>query len=272
MNQLTGTAPNPLPLAYAYALDIGLTLPASAFATMAPGHEAQLREDVAPEWGAGNGDSVSTTAVNLADGVPEGVVPIRCHATAPTDAADQGELAEHGDDPEGDPTVDVYISLIEQFGIGPECPTLEDAVSAAISHELVELRVDPKCDRTATLPDGRVVAIEACDQVQAQTYRKNGVCVSNFNRRANFSIDSDEAPFDFLGNLTTQFQCATGGYEQVLDPDQGWQMITAELAITREQIDAIPMGMARYRAELAWRGLGRHARRKRHHHKHAIAG
>jgi hypothetical protein len=285
VNQLTGTAPNPLPQQYAYALDVGLTLAASAFATMAPGHEAQLREDVASEWGVGNGDAVSTTPVNLADGVPEGVVPIRVHATAPANAADSGALAEHGDDPEGEPTIDIYEDLIAKFGIGPECPTLEDAVAAAASHELVEQRLDPKCDRTATLPDGRVVAIEGCDQVQAQTYRKSGVCVSNFNRRSNFSIDSDAAPYDYLGAQTAQFQCEPGGYEQVLDPEQGWQMITADLVLhrlpsemdehirgmLREVINHVPNGMLRYRLELAWRGIGRHVKRRRRHKRHATA-
>jgi hypothetical protein len=301
VNQLTGTAPNPLPQQYAYALDVGLVLPASAFAAMAAGHEAQLREDVASEWGVGNGDTISTTAVNLADGVPEGVSPIRVHAKTPPSAADSGALAEHGDDPDGDPTIDIYEDLIAQFGIGPECPTLEDAVAAAASHELVEQRLDPQCDRTATLPDGRVVAIEGCDQVQAQTYRKNGVCVSNFNRRSNYSIDSDAPPYDFLGNLTVQFQCAAGGYEQILDPEQGWKMITAEHVMqrgrerdlvpsdlggtggsifdteifpretTRRIIDSVPNGMLRYRLELAWRGIGRHVKRKRRHKRHAAA-
>lgn len=255
-----GTAPSPLSQSYAYALDVGLKLPASAFAAMAAGHQAQMREDVAPEWGIGNGDSFSATPVDLGAPALEGVIPIRVHAVAPSSASDGAE-AEHGDDDEGHPVIDVYEDMIAEYGIGPATPTLTDAVSAAISHENVEQRVDPKCDRTATLPDGRVVAIEACDQVQAQTYRKGGVCVSNFNTPSNFAIGETSAPFDYLQRQSSMFETMSGGYSQTLTAS-GWQMTTADgVPLTREMIDAVPCGLLRYKLELAWRGLGRPAKR-----------
>lgn len=232
---------------------------------MAAGHQAQLREDLAPAWGLGNGDTVLATPVNLADGVPAGVIPIRVYAVTPTADAGSGAEAEH-DDVDG-PGIEVFYDMLAQYGIGPETPTIEDALSAAISHELIEERCDPTCDRTSVIFDGRTVAVEPCDQVQAQTYRKLGVCVSNFNFPSNFAIGSSGAPFDFLGSQSTEFQCMPGGYEQWLDPDAGWQMITADRVQTRESIDVMPSGMARYRAELAWRRLGRHAKRKRRHAK-----
>lgn len=277
-----------LPRVHAFVLDLDLVTAASVFATMAPDFQAKLREDVAPVWGIGNGDVVQATALAAGEGAPVGVVPICIHAKAPTNVADSGTLAEHGDDAAGNPTIDVYEDLILEYGIGPETPTATDALSCAIDHELTEYRIDPSCDRESTLPDGRVVAVEACDQVQAQPYRKGVTCVSNFNTPSNFSIDGDAAPFDFLGKQTAQFQCEPGGYEQVLDPNTGWQMITADLigsptvvgtersvalpSFTRESlraaIDAMPSGMLRYRLELAWRNLGRHAKRKRRHSHH----
>lgn len=252
-----------LPHAHVFVLDPDLKTSASAFAIMAPGLETQLREDVAAAWGVGNGDTVSPTAIAVADGAPAGVVSIRVHAVAPA-SADGGALAEHGDDDDGAPTIDVYEDLLAQYGISPETPTLADALSMAISHELVEYRNDSACDRTATLPDGRVVAVESCDQVQAQPYRKRGVCVSNFNLPSNFNLGEtpNSVPFDFLGKQTAQFQCEPGGYSQVLDPKAGWQMITA---LGRALLDLMPCGMARYRAELASRGLGRRAKRRRRH-------
>jgi len=259
------TNPSPLPKAHVFMLDAELKTPASAFAVMAPDLEAQLREDVAPIWGVGNGDTVETFDSGLAE-----ITPIRVHATAPQDAAASGAEAEHA--PDG---IDVFEDLLLQFGIGPETPTIEDALSVAISHELVENRNDETCDRTAVLPDGRTVAVEVCDQVQAQPYVKGKTRVSNFNTPSNFGIGGNAAPFDFLGNQTVQFQCEPGGYEQVFDPTLGWQMITAERVLSstidessrvRAAIDAMPMGMLRYRAELAWRNLGRHAKRKRRHH------
>lgn len=259
-----------LPHAHAFVLDPDLKTSASAFATMAPGLEAQLREDVAAAWGVGNGDTVSPTAIAAADGAPAGVVVIRVHATVPAADADAGALAEHGDDNRGNPTIDVFEDLLAQYAISPETPTLADALSMAISHELVEYRNDSSCDRIATLPDGRVVAVEACDQVQEQPYRKLGVCVSNFNLPSNFGLTSgtiltNAPPFDFLGKQTAQFQCEPGGYQQVFDPETGWQMITAKENLVRFALDLLPMGMLRYRAELDHRGLGRRAKRRRRH-------
>lgn len=259
---MTGTDPSPIPQSYVYVLDVGLKLPPSAFSAMAPGHQAQMREDVAPEWGVGNGDEFSTTPIprltNLV--VPEDTIVIRVHAVAPK-GADSSALAEHGDDADGVPVIDVYEDLIAQYGIGPETPTLEDAVSAAISHENIEQRIDPECDRTAMLPDGRVVALEPCDQVQAQTYRKGKSCVSNFNTRSNFGIGGTSAPFDKLGTQSAWFQTMPGGYSQTFTA-HGWQMTTADgFRVTRETIDAVPNGLLRYKLELAWRGLGRAARR-----------
>jgi hypothetical protein len=274
-----------LPRIHAFVLESNLKTSASAFATMAPDLQAQLREDLAPLWGVGNGDVVMSTALVAGEGAPVGVVPINVHAKTPASAADSGALAEHGDEADGTPEIDVFEDLLAQVGIGPETPTLADALSMAISHELIEARCDSDCQREATLPDGRVVAVEACDQIQAQPYNKGATVVSNFNTPSNFGIDGDAAPFDFLGKQTAQFQCEAGGYEQVLDPDTGWQMITAELigsptaiaerpggsflGFTREAlraaIDAIPNGMLRYRLELAWRGLGRHSKRRRRH-------
>lgn len=252
------------PRTHAFVLDTALKTPASAFADMAPGLEAQLREDVAPAWGVGNGDIVQPTAVAS---VAAGIVPIRVHAVTPKADADSGALAEHGDLSDGTPDIDVFEDLLLQFGIGPETPTPEAALSAAISHELVEARVDSDCQRQAVLPGGKVVAVEACDQVQAITYAKRGTIVSDFNTPPNFNLGTDQSnlagPFDFCGKQTAQFQCMPGGYEQWFDADAGWQMVTADRAVAREEIDAMPTGMARYRAELAFRGLGRHATRKR---------
>jgi hypothetical protein len=259
--ELTGTAPSPLPQSYVYVLDAGLKLPPSAFAEMAAGHQAQMREDVAPAWGVGNGDSFSPSPAVGAFVVPENIVPIYVHAVTPASAS-AGAEAEHGDDVDGHPLIHVYEDMLVQYGIGPETPTLADAMSAAISHEIIEQRVDPECDRSATLPDGRVVAIEACDQVQAQTYLRNGIRVSNFNTPSNF--DGGAAPYDFLGNQSTRFQTMPGGYSQTLTAD-GWQVATAIEGFRdrpRALVDSVPCGMLRYRLELAFRDLGRAARRR----------
>jgi hypothetical protein len=260
-----------LPRVHCFVLDADIKTPASAFATMAPDLQAQLREDVAPAWGVGNGDVVQATTIAAGEGAPVGVVPIRVHRDAPD--PDSGALAEHGDLSDGTPEIDVYEALLEQYGISDATPTLADALSSAISHELIEARVDSDCQREATV-GGRTVAVEACDQVQEIIYRKGQTAVSNFNTPSNFAIGSSAPPFDFLGKQPGQFQCMPGGYEQWLDPDSGWQMITAQSHLTskiedsmrvRAAIDAMPMGMGRYRAELAWRGLGRHAKRKKKH-------
>ncbi len=77
------------------------------------------------------------------------------------------------------PILHVYVNLAARSGA---------SLSSCTSHEILEARVDPELDQVATLPDGRVAAIECCDACEEQGYKKLGVDVSDFSTRANFEL------------------------------------------------------------------------------------
>jgi hypothetical protein len=221
---------------YVFVVDADVTLdPSIDLKVIAAGLAAQLCEDVAPEWDSSTSDTVRAPD----DATPPlaGEVQIQIHANAPPD--EQGALALHDKQEDGTPIVHVFYDLLVQYGV---------SLSSGTSHETCEATADPEGDREATLPDGRVVAVEICDQVEASTYKKNGVEVSNFNTKSNFGIGGNAAPYDKLALQTAQFQVLDGGYAQVLT-DNGWEQLSSN--------------MSEYRAELDRRGLSRTAKRRR---------
>jgi hypothetical protein len=163
-------------------------------ARISPGLQAQLREDLALEWGVGVGDTVESLVMRTV--VPAaGICQIQWHAHAPNN--DEDALAIHGVDANHNPIAHYYDDIARRCG---------DEPSTCVSHELLEASIDPECDRTFTLPDGSVVAAEIADQVEGTTYEKNGVRVSNFNTRRNYGdVTGPSKLFDFLGKQTAAF-------------------------------------------------------------------
>ena len=242
---MTAWSPAPFPRSYAFVdydtgCKPGTMTSRDELARIAPGLQAQLREDVAPEWSPFSVADVVRANLDVPPAPGEGKIMLRMEP--PPDQ--QGALALHDKDEHGVPIIWVFVGLLMQCGA---------ELSPATSHELLESTPDPEGDAEATLPDGRVVAIEIADQVEAQTYKKNGVDVSNWNTKKNFGIAGGMDRFDFLGNQTSIFQCMAGGYQQVLTAD-GWQMITAERS---------PLG--KYHDALAALGIGRRPKRARRH-------
>ena len=233
-------------------------------ARIAPGLQAQLREDLAPEWGVGVDDTVSPGPMTSDAALAAKHCQIQWHAKAPTDAGDA--IAIHGVDANGNPIAHFYADIAQRCNVSP---------SSCISHEMLEASADPECDRVATLPDGRVVAVEICDAVEAFTYQKLGVEVSAFSLPSNFGIGGNAAPYDSLGKATTQFEVLLGGYAQVRTAD-GWQQLSpgrrcaigdcCAPAERRTNVCAdhrrLGTGHGSYRAALDRLGLGRGARRR----------
>lgn len=234
-------------------VDVDAHVDPALLAAMCPGLQAQLREDLAPEWGVGALDTVRV--LTPSDPVVRpGEVEIQMHAEAPADQA--GALAIHDKKPDGTPILHVYVALAQRSGA---------STSSCTSHEILEARVDPELDQVATLPDGRVAAIEVCDAVEESLYQKLGVEVSDFSTRANFGIAGSSRKFDFLGLVKTIFAVLAGGYAQVRDPDRGWiQLGPSEGTAAREAPLAArgaSTGHEAYRAELDRLGISRGSRR-----------
>lgn len=232
-------------------VDVDAHVPLIQLVGMAPGLQAQLREDFAPEWNlAAAGDIVRVGGVS-----PQpGEIEIQLHKDAPADEA--GALAIHDKKPDGTPIVHVYCSLAAEAGV---------SLSSCVSHELLEARADWDLTRVVTLPDGRVAALEICDQVEQLSCMKKGAEVSDFNTRANYGLPplpgaALSAKFDFLEKQAKLFQVLDGGYAQVQTPN-GWTQLGPDTREAPLKSRTSTTGHEKYRAELDRLGLSRGSRR-----------
>ena len=159
----------------------------------------QLRDHVAPAWDIKSPQEVRTELEPssypffFVDNIPE----------AP------GALAYHFVQDNGVPAGKIGVETTLKAG---------ESVESATSHEAVELQCDIFCaawsysDRLQCL-----VATEACDPVQADTYEievadRTKVEVSNFVTPYYFTEDPLGQPLDHLGNLKQTFDMSPGGY------------------------------------------------------------
>lgn len=129
-----------------------------------------------------------------------------------------GALGYHDVGPNGKPYAKVFPLLDKQDGV---------LWSTTASHEAIEMAVDPLGRRSAQGLDGRIWALEACDQVEAQSYDILGVKVSDFNLPANFEPwgSSHLGKLNWLGNQSSPMEVLPGGYAQYYDPNTGWQQV-----------------------------------------------
>lgn len=97
--------------------------------------------------------------------------------------------------------------------------------SVTLSHECLEELLDPTCDRWMPMPDGRSVALEVCDPVEADTYdvdveildsNPQKVTLSNYILPKWFE-PAERGAFDRLGLLARPFAMTEGGYMIVRD-------------------------------------------------------
>lgn len=86
------------------------------------------------------------------------------------------------------------------------------SVASVISHEVIELLVDPACNLWASDGGARAYSFEACDPVEAPTYQLDGVSVSNFVLPAWFDPNRTSGRVDHLGLLRASFTMLPGGY------------------------------------------------------------
>ena len=112
-------------------------------------------------------------------------------------------LGYHDQDEKGKPVSYIFVQ-----------DTIRDMQepSVTLSHEVLELLANPFCDQAAMGPSQKriLVAYEACDPVQRQTYTHHGIAVSNFVFPNYFGLD-DPPPYDYLGNVTKPFEIHPGG-------------------------------------------------------------
>ena len=132
------------------------------------------------------------------------------------------------------------------------------SISSLLSHEVLEMFVDPNCNLWANNGKGSAYSLEVCDPVEAPTYTVSGISVCNFVTRAWFDpLAPAGAQFDQLGQLSAAFSILPGGYvvyekaghaqQQSGDdfPDWRKEMKSGPLARTRRRVTQASPGMAK---------------------------
>ena len=126
------------------------------------------------------------------------------------DDADQaGALGYHDRDPQGRPYARVFAGPVLEHG--GDWVAGELSVASVISHEVLEVVIDPFVNLWADDGSGRLYALEVADPVEADTYRIGGVTVSNFVLPSWFDPGAS-GPYDQLGLLQQPFALGAGGY------------------------------------------------------------
>jgi hypothetical protein len=124
------------------------------------------------------------------------------------DTADApGALAYHDLTPDGFPLSKVFVKTILSD---------KSSLSAATSHELVEMLVDPAINLWTTGPDAGVFyAYESADPVEEESFQVDGIERTDFVYPSYFEDfrKPGSTQFDYMKKVTKPFQLLKGGYQ-----------------------------------------------------------
>jgi hypothetical protein len=203
---------------------------------------AQVQSDVAPVW-----DRAPAAVVFYTDPT---AVPAGAHGVAIVDTIQdqpQGLLGFHTEDQAAQ--MWGVVAAKPELDNGGQVTTGDWSVSSTLSHEVLEMFVDPNCNLWANDGKGSAYSVEVCDPVEAPTYTVSGVSVSNFVTPSWFDpLAPATAQFDKLGQLTAGFNILPGGYmtyesagkeqQQWGNKYPGWrkQMKTGPFARTQRRV------------------------------------
>ncbi len=136
---------------------------------------------------------------------------------------DEGALGWHDDDPSQN------IRTYSRVFVG-DCIRYGLDWGITLSHEALELILDPDIQRVWKMPKGRLAALEACDAVESDKfgYRVGKHKMSDFVLPAYFSADK-AGPFDWRKKLKGPCPMLTeGGYMSITDAHGNWTEIYAD--------------------------------------------
>jgi hypothetical protein len=206
---------------------------------------AQVRLDAAPLW-----DRAPAAVVFYTD---PAAVPASAHAITLVDSiADQpkGVLGFHTEDQRG--KLWGVVASQPELDNGGRVSTGDWSVSSVLSHEVLEMFVDPNCNLWANNGKGSVYTLEVCDPVEAPTYAVNGVSVSNFVTPAWFDPQAPTgAQFDKLGLVRSPFSILKGGYMVYASEGKEQQVYGDEFPQWRREMKSGPAARTRRRLSQA---------------------
>ncbi|PZR89204.1 MAG: hypothetical protein DLM67_19350 [Candidatus Nephthysia bennettiae] len=210
-------------------------------ATMTQAIASQIQLDAAPIWDRAPGAVVFYTDATA--------IPPAAHVITITDTIqDQpaGVLGYHTEDQGG--KLWGVVAAKPELDNGGKATTGDWSVSSVLSHEVLEMYVDPNCNLWANNNQGSVYSFEVCDPVEAPTYAVDGVSVSNFTTPAWFDpLASKSAQFDKLGLLHSPFSLLKGGYMVHASAGKEKQQFGDEFPAWRKDMKSGPLARTRRR-------------------------
>jgi hypothetical protein len=168
-------------------------------------HE-QVRMDAAPHW-----ERAPAAVVFYTD---PGPVPADAHGITIVDTIQDVPKDVLGFHTEGrGGRIWGVVAAKPALDHGGQATTGDWSVSSLLSHEVLEMFVDPNCNLWADDGKGSTYSLEVCDPVEAPTYTVMGISVCNFVTPAWFNPRAPAtAQFDKLGHVSAAFSIARGGY------------------------------------------------------------
>jgi hypothetical protein len=214
-------------------------------ATMTQAIASQVRLDVAPLW-----DRSPAAVVFYTD---PSAVPETSHGIALVDTIQnqpQGVLGFHTEDQGG--KLWGVVAAKPELDNGGQVTTGDWSVSSVLSHEVLEMFIDPNCNLWANDGKGSAYSFEVCDPVEAPTYTVSNVSVSNFVTPSWFDpLAATTAQFDKLSHLTTPFSILKGGYVVYESAGKEQQKFGDEFPDWRKQMKTGPLARTRRRVAQA---------------------
>ena len=210
-------------------------------AAMTQAIATQVRLDAAPLW-----DRAPAAVIYYTD---PSAVPPAAHGIALVDTiADQpqGVLGFHTEDQGG--KLWGVVAAKPELDSGAKVTTGDWSVSSVLSHEVLEMFIDPNCNLWANDGKGSAYSFEVCDPVEAPTYEVSGVSVSNFVTPSWFDPQAAAtAEFDKLGKLTAPFTMVKGGYVVYESAGKQQQKFGDEFPAWRREMKSGPLARTRRR-------------------------
>ncbi len=217
-------------------------IPDAVFAATVATVGRQISQDFQPVWGVGA--TLTASRVNLdaaghadVDGATDAVIYVGGASADPTMGCD-GAFGYHAQTYGNLPYAFIYLDV---------CEKKNEPWSCTLSHEVMEILVDPTTALTVTGPAPSGVAgqlvrydLEVCDPTQGDTYVIDGVTVSNFVTKAYFGMTAN-GPTNFLKLDLAPFGVRPGGYTQYEDTGGTQQVngpaVTPQAMAARAMLD-----------------------------------
>jgi hypothetical protein len=210
-------------------------------AAMTEAIASQVRLDAAPLW-----DRAPAAVIFYTD---PGAVPAAAHGIAIVDTIQdqpQGVLGFHTEDRGG--KLWGVVAAKPELDSGAKATIGDWSVSSVLSHEVLEMFVDPNCNLWANDDKGSAYSFEVCDPVEAPTYDIHGISVSNFVTPAWFDpLAASSAQFDKLGHLTKPFSILKGGYVVYESAGKEQQKFGDQFPAWRKEMKSGPLARTRRR-------------------------